>query len=450
MARARHYLGILNPQREPFWVMQPVGVEGNRLSIGGHAYYPKTDFLTAVEPGDDILKFNTHCYLSQKPARRKAIREALANSQYNSIYVYTLNQGDYGAGGSHKENVVTPYGDAGFSLDTSALNTDRIAEWRSHVDQLLKAGLKPFIWLAADDSPAIKGMDDATWTTYAQHMVDAFEDYPILWVLGLELDEYWSSDVVAARVKDLRARTKHPVGVHLTTGGTAQGEGAFTTGADFIVGQLGTGKPDAHYISAVTDLASMEKPWIAGEYNVKSQARSIELGRLMAELGEPPLIAGVGNGINLNADWTPPDPHALPFTLDQVVWLHKDISGWPITSVLGEVTVGGGKICIPYDKADVWPEVYPDEDAVVGNPWVFMEKDGTWYAATWEWLRPGQTCKNQAAVAGDHIKKSPFDAASGWKPTSGQTLYFMVSGLARLDGITNVSERTNIVKFVWP
>jgi hypothetical protein len=65
-------------------------------------------------------------------------------------------------------------------------------------------------------------------------------------------------------------------------------------------------------------------------------------------------------------------------------------------------------------------------------------------------MRPGQTCKSADSVAGGAIKKAPLDANSGWTPTSGQELYFMVSGLARIPGIVNVSERSNLVKMVWP
>ena len=52
-------------------------------------------------------------------------------------------------------------------------------------------------------------------------------------------------------------------------------------------------------------------------------------------------------------------------------------------------------------------------------------------------------------MAGDHIKRAPFDEASGWRPESGQVLYFMVSGLAR-DGMRNAEERSNVVRVVWP
>ena len=143
----------------------------------------------------------------------------------------------------------------------------------------------------------------------------------------------------------------------------------------------------------------------------------------------------------------PEDPG--PPDLDQVTWLHSDIADWPEVATLASVSINGGQICLDYDTADVWPPVDFDGTALIGNPWIFIWENDQWYGATWEWLRPGQTCKNVAAVAGDHIKQYPFDAASGWTPTSGTTYWFMVSGLARFSE-RNVEERTNLVPFVWP
>ena len=144
-----------------------------------------------------------------------------------------------------------------------------------------------------------------------------------------------------------------------------------------------------------------------------------------------------------------PEPSAP--NLSEVVWLHQDVSEWPVTANLSAVSVNGDQICLEYNKKGVWP-IYPlDVDVdVVANPWVFIHQDDTWYAATWEWLRPHQTCKKKTSVAGDHIKQAPFNAESGWQPSSGETLYFMVSGLARIPGIVNISERSNLVKVVWP
>ena len=141
--------------------------------------------------------------------------------------------------------------------------------------------------------------------------------------------------------------------------------------------------------------------------------------------------------------------------LNDVIWLHTDISGWPETMTLESVTFDGGQICMNHSGNDegvfVWPiELLNGDTEVVGNPWVFIYRDDAWYGATWEWLRPKQTCKAVTSVAGDHIKQSPFDAQSGWTPTSGETLYFMVSALARFPNPSNVSERSNPLKVVWP
>ena len=135
--------------------------------------------------------------------------------------------------------------------------------------------------------------------------------------------------------------------------------------------------------------------------------------------------------------------------LDEVTWLHTDVSEWSQTATLSSVTVDNGQICLDYDMADEWPIYDYDGTEVVANPWVFIHHEGQWYGATWEWMRPSQICKSSDSVAGDHIKQSPFDAESGWKPTSGQTYWFMVSGLARLDS-RNVEERSNLVSVVWP
>lgn len=110
------------------------------------------------------------------------------------------------------------------------------------------------------------------------------------------------------------------------------------------------------------------------------------------------------------------------------------------------VTFNGGQICLNYDKTNVWPGVQHVGHNVNANPWIFIWQDNQWYAATWEWMKVGQTCKNKSAVAGDHIKQNPL---WDFQPVSGTTYYFMVSGLAR-DAVTNVSERTNVVEVVWP
>ena len=132
-------------------------------------------------------------------------------------------------------------------------------------------------------------------------------------------------------------------------------------------------------------------------------------------------------------------------------WLHADASNWKVSSTVTSVSVSSTQICINHTKAGGWPV----RDGLEGNPWIVAQVNGTWYAATYEWLRPGQVCKglgvpndypNIASALGPHIKVSPLN---NWVPKSGETVYFFVSTFARA-GVRSSDERSNIVKVIWP
>jgi hypothetical protein len=137
----------------------------------------------------------------------------------------------------------------------------------------------------------------------------------------------------------------------------------------------------------------------------------------------------------------------LPVSLSQVVWLHTDVSDWSQTANLSEVYVQGDIIFLKYDKSRSWPSVSVGGTRVNANAWIFVNQGGTWYAGTWEWLKPGQTSKSARAVRGDHIKASPLN---NFVPRSGTEYGFMVSGLARTSEHHNVAERSNVVMMTWP
>ena len=127
-----------------------------------------------------------------------------------------------------------------------------------------------------------------------------------------------------------------------------------------------------------------------------------------------------------------------------IKWLNVDVSNWAQTASLN-ASVRGGTINMPYDKAKVWPA----RDGVNANCWAIVNIGGTWYAATFEYLRSGQTAKPTAVLdgsKGDHFKVSPL---SSWRPSSGERFGIMVSGLAR-GGLRNVQERSNISMVTWP
>jgi hypothetical protein len=133
--------------------------------------------------------------------------------------------------------------------------------------------------------------------------------------------------------------------------------------------------------------------------------------------------------------------------LSKVSFLHTNISGWPSTSQITSVRITGSQICVYHTKSGRWPVKVLSGVAVEGNPWVVANRNGRWYAGTYEWLRPGQICKGiTAGNIGGHIKRAPLD---NWRPRSGEQVCFIVSTLAR-DANRTSNERTNVSCVRWP
>jgi hypothetical protein len=134
------------------------------------------------------------------------------------------------------------------------------------------------------------------------------------------------------------------------------------------------------------------------------------------------------------------------FRLEDVRWLHTSPANWAITANLRSVSFPGGQICMDYVLSTRWPNI--TVGAVVNaNPWIITKINGTYYAGTWEWLRPGQTCKPKSVVNGAHVQRAPLNGR--WSPRSGETVGIFVSAPARF-GQSTVAERSNIVWVEWP
>jgi hypothetical protein len=136
--------------------------------------------------------------------------------------------------------------------------------------------------------------------------------------------------------------------------------------------------------------------------------------------------------------------------LSQVVWLHHNVSSWPQTSTVTSTTVGAPPICVNHTKAGQWPKVSIFNGVVIeANVWVFGNIGGTWYAATWEWLRPGDTCK---PLDGSDFRTHVNGASplSSWTPKSGEKVGLMVSTPARFGPDGPKNERSNVVVVTWP
>ena len=130
-----------------------------------------------------------------------------------------------------------------------------------------------------------------------------------------------------------------------------------------------------------------------------------------------------------------------------IVWLHPNVSGWKKTAVCNP-QVAGNVINMEYDKKNVWPVAGTVDKGTVANCWIIFNYNNVWYAATWEWLRKGQTVKTLTDKLGSYIKKSPT-VPTKWHPTSGEKIGLFVSGLCR-DKNRNIEERSNVVWMTWP
>jgi hypothetical protein len=146
------------------------------------------------------------------------------------------------------------------------------------------------------------------------------------------------------------------------------------------------------------------------------------------------------------------------FDEDNIVWLHTDVSDWEVTSTVTSAHINYEELCVYHTMAGQWPEVLgifrEDPDAPMeGNIWIIARIDGVWYAATFDYLRPGGQCKYDGYSPEDEGPgPSTFGAVplSTWSPRSGEPVYLFVSTIARHEPLGPVHERSDFVELIWP
>ncbi len=135
---------------------------------------------------------------------------------------------------------------------------------------------------------------------------------------------------------------------------------------------------------------------------------------------------------------------------DGVIWLHADVSGWEQTATIESVTVAGGLIRFPYDKASSWPVLRQratDGGPLVGNVWAIIPHAGQRYAVAWDWVRLGQKSKAIRSFRGsDGHMPAPLN---NFQPVSGEQYGFFVSTAAR-GAERSGNKRSNVITITWP
>lgn len=157
-----------------------------------------------------------------------------------------------------------------------------------------------------------------------------------------------------------------------------------------------------------------------------------------------------------NAIWSPsggflPRPSVdggpLDFDINNVVWLHTNLSGWEVTSELTDVSITGGAIRMTFDAGTRWRSFLGGTAYFNATPLVVVKINGTYYAGTWQWFRSGSNSHLKTTNYIWEANKAPINR---WRPGSGETVGFLVSTPSRLGVPTRQMERTNILWIEWP
>ena len=348
----------------------------------------------------------------------------MAGQGANTAHLFLSNLGD----GQFSAPGYCIYGSAWSWI----VDLDMVGHFKRRIAAIRSVLPRIRLWALADDSKAFSDAARQNFPKYFSDLktaglLDGVEEL----VVGLEIDDYYKDEsTVAALVSAARAVFSGPVCTH-----ERPGNANFAHLGDKVYFQIAPGKDAAFVEAEIRRLsASAGKPVNAFELD-RQPNRELCLAAIRGG------AEGVGNwGGGPLAD-------ALPESGDVpagTIFLHSDVSAWPATAKLS-ASVSGGQIRMPYDKAKAWPGI----DGINANPWVIVNLDGQWYAATFEWLRVGQTSKPVGVLdgsKGDHIKVSPLNR---WRPRSGERIGLMVSGLARAQ-TRNVKERSNVSWVVWP
>ena len=162
------------------------------------------------------------------------------------------------------------------------------------LQELVDDGLAPVVWLAPDDAPRFHADSARTLPRQWDSFIPAIDDLVSSYVVGLEMDEYWTAEEQDALGRHLNGLTDRPLFVHYLAG---RWEGAKSSWVDGIIYQYGFGMSERQVEDRtrqlVGELHSRGKTFIAGEYGYRiPESESRRLGTAALRAGAD----GVGNG----------------------------------------------------------------------------------------------------------------------------------------------------------
>lgn len=213
----------------------PVAEAPSILSSEGH----KATFLFDNTKTRTLNGTSPHITDGQYAALVERCREAGANC----IYLYSQNEGD-GAGAGY--SIFYPAGDIGGDLDR-----DAITRMQRRMEYAIARGLRVVLWMRSDDSKNYNRASESRQMSMQEDVVEAFDRYVSLYVLGLELDEYMNDVNQQKRFIDqLRAMTDKPIAVHYTS--HKHWKDALDSGADAFMVQYGSWNLSPENVGSIT------------------------------------------------------------------------------------------------------------------------------------------------------------------------------------------------------
>jgi hypothetical protein len=206
---------------------------------------------------------------------------------YTHIYVYPYNERDYD--GPSFDYYKNPQG------------------FLKILDEIRQAGLLPVVWLNPDDAPVNKARSVTEHKARLNALIPVIDSDVSSYVLGLELNEYWSFTTTDTLGKHLSGLTQKKIAVHQTKGRWDYCQKA--SWCDYMVLQYGFGKtPETIAKMTRQALSALRRPVVAGEYNRIGESE--DNGRERGDAAMRAGAVGFGNGGSTTA--MPPSDAMAP------------------------------------------------------------------------------------------------------------------------------------------
>ncbi len=374
-----------------------------------------------------------------------------------------------------------------YYLDTVKDDADEFAQPDRLVPflkELESVGLGPVAGIAPEDAPRMQAKYSpvSKFIAAMERALRVWKPYLSEVQIGVEASETWPrpSDILAiAKAARAVLGPKIPITLHLNSGQVRpkgadssfwkQAKAAGITHLDYQahhasvedVGQGFLANPDAirdelrAAIKAVGGYAKVRSNEYAYFGTRPSSTVIREIRARGFELGDKSLevegVAGIGNG---GPGYWPEEASAPPpvGTTDDIdikkcrfftrtnAEITSQIQSWPIQSKLSP-RFSGSQVFYKHTATNSWPV----KGTVNANSWVCFDRDGL-RCYTNDYLHRGQAEKRWKGKLDTITEDPPIN----WKAKRGDTLYLMVSRLARLGTYPTGKGRSNLVRVTAP